>query len=535
MKLRDFQAEDIAAIQANNYRAIVANAPGTGKTIECLECLNRDRVKLAPAVVVCPASVAVHWQREAKKWCPWATAHIVQGRSSSLPDKTPNIVIIPWSLLADRYLEIMGLQPMLLIADEAHYAKCPDSLRSQALSHIARTTPHILLLTGTPIVNTQQELGVLQGLFGEKPPIMVRRLIEDVAKDIPPKTRSILAVTLRPKAKAEYDRVEETFSKWLKAALASRMEAGEARAAAHRALAAEALVKIGYLRRTLASAKVRAAADWVGRAVRVGEPVVVFCEHRDVVEALQDLLRKQRIRFVTVAGATPKGKRQAAIDSFQKGEVPVFIGTRAAKEGITLTRARNLLFVERYYTSADEEQAEDRIRRIGQTHPTTIWFLHTPGTIDDRLTSIINNKRRIIKDAIGAAHIAESDRSAVIDLISAWGTHVGSPSKDELLGLDDVLPPLPAAWTVCKLLFRKGRWGRASAQRWAKMNGYPVRSVRESDKLVVLYTQRPSHFQKLSFGSERISNDIQAVVGERRIRKRSTSSKASRKTGAGRR
>ncbi len=519
LTLREFQVEDVDLVQEHDYRAIIANAPGTGKTIECLECLNRDRKKLTPALVVCPSSVVTHWVREARRWCPWARVQVVSGRSSPLPRRKPDIMVLPWALLAHRVAEALALAPGLVVADEAHYAKAASALRSQALARVVRRCDHLLLLTGTPIINTHHELGALQGLYGDRPPVMIRRLIEDVAPDIPPKTRSEVPVSLRPADQARYQRVEDDFAKWLSASLRRRLSAGEARAAAHRSLAAEALVKIGYLRRFLARAKVPAAADWIARAVRLGEPVVVFCEHRDVVAALQALLKRQRLRFVTVDGSTPRKQRQVAIDRFQGGEVPVFLGTRAAKEGITLTRARNLLFVERYYTSADEEQAEDRIRRIGQTHPTTIWFLHAPGTVDDRLAAIIGRKRRIVRTAVGAADIAESDQATVLELISTWDTHVGEPADPTALGAGDRLPALPNPWLVCKLMFKGKRWTSSAARGWARMNGYAVCSVSQAGAVVKVMSQSPASFTPGTFQAVSLCEDVQAVVGKRKLRK----------------
>ena len=530
LQLRPFQSEDVAFIQQHDYRVLVANAPGTGKTIECLACLKRDRKKLIPAVVVCPPSVAHNWRRETKKWCPWAKVYIVKGRKTPLPKKHIDVIIVPWSILSMRYLEIAQRNPRFLIVDEAHFAKNEEALRSQALHILASRIPHLVLLTGTPLINNERELEVLRGLFGTEDPPMLRRLLEDVAPDIPPKTRSIIPIELRPKQKAEYRRVESDFEFWLQEELRKRLQAGEAEAAAHRAMAAEALVKVGYLRRTLGKAKVFAAAEWIGRAVRMGEPVVVFAEHRTTVRRLQHLLRKQRILYVTIEGATPTGERLKAIDAFQSGKVPVFIGTKAAKEGITLHRARHLLFVERFYTSADEEQAEDRIRRIGQKYATTIWFLHGVETIDDRLSQIIESKRRLIEKAIGSADVNETDESAVMDLISTWGAHSSRSTDATQLGQAKTLPALPSPAQVCSLMFGAERWTLKSAQIWAKMNGYHAVKVYKRGKVVTVSNHNPAMFYPGSFSSVSLSKDIQAVVGRRRSKGRSTRNKARRKT-----
>jgi hypothetical protein len=494
----------------------------THNTPTALGCINADRAKLTPTLIVCPASVVTNWCREARKWVPGAVIHAIADMATPMPRRKVDVFVTSWSLLHMRYLEILALKPKFLIVDEAHYAKAGDeTLRGQALSMISRRTPHMILLSGTPIVNRSAELETLKGLFNQDEDVpMIRRHLEDVLPEIPPKTRSTLPVALRPKDETEYRKAEKDFADWLEMELQRRMAQGEALAAAERALAAEALVKTGYLRRLLGLAKVPAAVDWIGRAVRVGEPVVVFCEHQEVVARLQTLLTKQRIRHVTVDGSTARTQRQVAIDGFQAGLVPVFIGTKAAKEGITLTRGRNLLFVERYFTSAEEEQAEDRIRRFGQKYPTTIWFLHAADTIDDRLSEIIDTKRKVVDETIGSATIEESDESAVVELIAAWHENAARPHQPTAeptdLGLGKPLPPMPSPNECYQLTFKTTRWTKASAKAWAAMHGFRPSDIRVVDGVVrvsVLPLDRfvPGKFQRVA-----VSADISATMGVRR-------------------
>ena len=408
-----------------------------------------------------------------------------------------------------------------VVVANCHLAKNADALRTQALSIIAKRAPHMILLSGTPLVNRPAELETIKGLFGQEDEVpMIRRHLEDVLPEIPPKMRSVLPVQLRPKDEGEYRKAEKDFADWLEMELQRRMSQGEALAAAERALAAEALVKTGYLRRLLGLAKVPAAVDWISRAVRVGEPVVVFCEHQEVVARLRTLLTKQRIRHVTIDGGTGRKQRQLAIDTFQAGLVPVFIGTKAAKEGITLTRGRNLLFIERYFTSADEEQAEDRIRRFGQKYPTTIWFLHAEETLDTRLSEIIETKRKLVDETIGSADIEESEEAAVLELISAWHENAAKPhqptSQATDLGLGKPLPPLPSPNECYRLLFRPPRWTKAAAKAWSAMHGFRPTEIHAVDAGIQVGVLPLDRFVPGKFHRVAISADIVATLGVRR-------------------
>ena len=519
--LRPFQVEDVAFIKKHDYRVLVANAPGTGKSPTSLVCITGDRVKLTPTLIICPASVVTNWCREAKKWVPGAVIHAITDLGTKMPTRKVDVFVISWALLAERYLDLVALKPQFIIGDEIHLAKNEDALRTQALAILARRTPHMILLSGTPLVNRPAELETIKSLFGTQNVPMIRRHLEDVLPEIPPKSRSILRVRMRPKDEADYRKAQKEFAEWLEVELARRLTVGDVRAAAERTLAAEALTKAGYLRRLVGLAKVPAAIDWISKAVRVGEPVVVFCEHQEVVSRLQRFLTKQRIRHVTIDGGTGRKQRQAAIDAFQAGLCPVFIGTKAAKEGITLTRGRNLLFVERYFTSADEEQAEDRIRRFGQAHPTTVWFLHANDTLDDRLQEIIDTKRKIVAEHLGSVHIEETEEDAVLELISAWhenaARHHQPKSEATDLGLGKPLPPLPSASEVLRVSFKPGRWAEGTARAWATMHGYKTTSVVVKEGVVRVNSVPLDRFVPGEFRTVQISADISAVVGERKL------------------
>jgi len=397
-----------------------------------------------------------------------------------------------------------------------HFAKNEAALRTQALASLAVRAPHLLLLSGTPIINDTEELDSINGLFGAKPPVMIRRLLEDVAKDIPHKTRARVNVELPPKVATRYRSAAEDFAAWLEKEMATRMSQGEAGDAAARALAAEALVKIGYLRRILAIGKVYAAADFTARLVRAGEPVVLFAEHKAVMLRLRKCLHKQRIPYVMIDGSTSAKARHQAVEDFQKNKIPVFLGSKAAKEGLTLTAARHLIFVERYWTSAEEEQGEDRIRRIGQIHPTKIWFLHVPQTVDDRISAIIDRKRRIVRQAIGSENIADTPETTVASMLSEWSTHAGAPMMDTTeLGITDPLPPLPRDRDVYVIRFKEARWQPESALRWCKMMGYrPTRSTPTLGGFE-FHVRPATDFVPGDFTLFRVAQDIAIYVGRR--------------------
>jgi hypothetical protein len=466
-----------------------------------------------PALVVCPASVTRNWKREFKSWAPGLRVQVVEDMSTPL-DKHANVYVTSWALIDPREMDFHSRGLRAVFADEAHLAKNPDALRSQALYRLTRGNKGLLLMTGTPIVNTRDEMEALTALYGTQPP-MIRRLLEDVAPEIPPKKRSYLYIKLRDRAQREYDQADDDFETWLRREKERLLGEGMAEASVERAMAAEAFTKMGYLRRLLGESKVPAAADWIARAVRIGEPVVVFVEHQAALKKLVKSLRAQRIRHAVLEGKTPQKKRQKYIDQFQANRFPVLICTKAGKEGITLHAARHLLFVERFYTSADEEQAEDRIRRIGQTHKTTIWYLHAAGTIDDRLDTIVRSKRVIIRQAIRAESTAETTLSNVEALVRSWEKFIPRDVAVTTLGRGDPLPPLPPPTQAHAIVFTGSRWKTKSAASWCRMHGYlPSKRVGTAGRFRLI-VHPIEVFKPREFTAVPVCGDVKVIVGVR--------------------
>ena len=514
-KLKAFQREDVNKIKKANLRALVASAPGTGKTCVALSSVLETGKWSLPCLIVCPSSVTRNWAKEIKLWAPGLRSHIIEDTNGKIPSDM-EVYIISWALLDPRCMELLGMEFRSIVGDECHLIKNPDAIRSQAFYKISRgKNMGILLLSGTPLVNRPEEMGVLQALF-EKTPLLIRRLLEDVAPEVPKKKRSYLYIKLRDRAQAEYERAVSDFEQWLRKKKEELLGEGMAESAVERALSAEAFVKFGYLRRLLAESKVPAAVDWVSRAVRVGEPVVVFLEHGEPLARFSEGLREQRIRHEIIEGATPPKKRQRYVDEFQANKFPVIICTDAGAEGITLHAARHLLIVERSLTSAKEEQKEDRIRRLGQRFPTTIWFLHATGTLDDRLDVIIKTKRVIIRDAIGSEDTAESEAATVESLVRNWGQLVNTKArKITELGRTDPLPPLPSPGGAHAILFSGERWKAQSAARWCRMNGYMPTGSFDMDTRFKLIINPADLFKPNQFTAFKVCSDVKVIVGKR--------------------
>jgi len=396
-------------------RAFLADEQGLGKTVEALAALEADGAY--PAIVVCPASMKLVWEREASRWLPHRSVALVHGRAPVPP--AGEITIVNYDIVAAHRVALARRRPQALIVDESHYCKNPHAKRTHAVRRLAEAVVPDglrLALTGTPVLNHPEELipqlriiGRLED-FGSgarfarefqnqdseerlhwhlRRHCFVRRLKSDVLPQLPAKRQVVVPVALTNEA--EYRLAEDDVIAWLRSQPLDLRELG-ARIAA--ALRAERLAQLTTLQRLAARGKLAAALAWVEDFLASGEPLVLFARHIEIQHAVLH-------RFpdaLHLLGADSLAHREASISAFQDPGGPTLIvcATRAAAQGITLTRASNVCFLELEWTPAMHDQAEDRCHRVGQRDAVTAWYLLAAGTIDETMATLIQCKREIV-------------------------------------------------------------------------------------------------------------------------------------------
>lgn len=518
MVLRPFQREGVDFLAKNDHRVLLADAPGCGKTPQVLMAIRENPRKLCPALVVVPASVVQNWRNEAERWIPGVNVCLAATTAAPL-DPRAHITVTTWDLLATRAEEYARAGFRYLVCDEAHYAKNPEAQRTKGLVEVASAVPHITLLTGTPLVNDEEEYHGLMRLIDPEegnPPIL-RRLLENVAPDIPQKKRIILPAEIPDEIRREYEEVVQVYEQWLNEYLPKVMENLSAvSAVAERAVETESLSKLSYLRRVLGRGKVPAAAAWALDLVKgKREQVVIFGQYVDVLDLLGQALSKLGITYVRLDGTTSQEQRQAAVEAFQKKQVDVFLGSQAAREGITLTNACNLLFLERWWTPAAEEQAEDRIRRIGQTRSTTIWYLHAENSLDDRIEEIVERKRRLMAHYVGMARTETNTHGEVMNVwrrIKVLSNGVPLLAHNPKATLD--IPPLPSARQIFSVVFAPQRWPSDALMRHMRKNGCRTRQIERGNGVIRVQSRSVSAFAAGSIKRFRLAEGLWLEIGK---------------------
>jgi superfamily II DNA or RNA helicase len=396
-------------------RAFLADEQGLGKTVEALTALEADHAY--PAIVVCPATMKLGWQREAARWLPHRSVAVVEGRIAVPPEG--EITILNYEIVAAHREALARRRPRALVVDESHYCKNPRAKRTQAVRRLANSVASDglrLALTGTPVLNHADELIAQLRVIGRledfgsgarfsqqfrgrlseerlhwhlRRRCFVRRLKSEVLPQLPAKRQVVVPVGLTNEA--EYRLAEKDVIEWLRS---QPLDLSELNARIAATLRAERLAQLGTLQRLAARGKLAAALAWIEDFLVSGEPLVVFARH---VEVQQAVLRRFPAALHLI-GADSLADRDAAVEAFQDPEGPSLIvgATRVAAQGITLTRASNVAFLELEWTPAMHDQAEDRCHRIGQRDAVTAWYLLAAETIDETMARVIQSKRAIV-------------------------------------------------------------------------------------------------------------------------------------------
>ncbi|MEA2170676.1 MAG: SWI/SNF-related matrix-associated actin-dependent regulator of chromatin subfamily A-like protein 1 [Solirubrobacteraceae bacterium] len=414
-ELRPFQRAGVHYL-LEARRSFLADEQGLGKTVEALAALEEDDAY--PAVVICPASLKLNWEREATKWLPHRKLQVVSG-GAVIADEGADITILNYEI-TDKHAQRLAIRhPRALVLDESHYVKNPRAKRTQAVRRLATSLgPHALklALTGTPVMNHPDELIAQLRIIGRledfgsgakfarrfqgagaeerihwhlRRSCFVRRLKVDVLPQLPAKKQVVVPVALDNES--EYRRAEADIVAWLRE---QPLELAELEAKVAATLRAERLAQLNALKRLAARGKLGAAMGWIDDFLESEEPLVVFSGNREV----QELLLGRFPKALHIVGDDSIEKREQAVHAFQDPAGPQLIicATRVAGQGITLTRASNVVFLDLEWTPAMHDQAEDRLHRIGQHDAVTAWYLLAAKTIDETIVELIERKRGIV-------------------------------------------------------------------------------------------------------------------------------------------
>jgi SNF2 family DNA or RNA helicase len=467
----------LAFLHRFGLNGILADDMGLGKTLQTLAVIHRAKEltnSTLPSLIICPTSVVNNWKAEIQKFFRTSSVIIYTGnnRERKLPPlhltgttkhrQSGAFVVTSYDIARLDHDKLNSIPWLYVVVDEGHNIKNPDAKRTKAIKTI--NGQHKLALTGTPIQNNLEELWSLfdyampgylgtrkdfRDLYGrngrtnwdavrggESPlkerihPFVMRRLKEDVATDLPSKTIVPEHVELTARQvklykqvinSPEYKRmVEEVEQKGIGRSRPAILAAlTKLRAICNHPILAKGEPKATAVKYN-DSAKLERLKELMEEIVESEHRTLLFSQSTQMLDIIEDFFKKWQITTVRLDGSTPPSKRSQLVDEFNGNDAVhcFLISTKAGGTGLNLTGADTVIFYDHDWNPANDNQAQDRAYRIGQTKPVTVYKLICRGTIEDKIL-----ERQAIKQSL-ADQIIGADEEGFKDL-----------TKEELLAL----------------------------------------------------------------------------------------------------
>jgi superfamily II DNA or RNA helicase len=430
-------------LRESAFGGILADEMGLGKTHEVMAlvaALHAAGAARGPALVVCPRSVLDHWETKVREYAP-SLGPVVFHAGSRERDPAPlaraRLVLTTYGILS-RSADVLGsVEWDTVILDEAQKIKNAGT----ATARLARAlrARHRLAMTGTPIENRASDLWsvmefLMPGYLGGAEhfrrrfanpiaagsaealvalqravrPFKLRRLKQEVLPDLPRKVEDYRACRLSAHQAALYREILARRA----APLVERLKTPGARIDHIHVFAVltllkrlcdhPALVARGAAARAMASGKFEMFKELLEEILDAGEKVVVFSQYLEMLDLIEAHLRGKGVGFAGIRGKTTD--RRGELRRFQDDPAcRVFVGSLLAGGlGIDLTAASVVVHYDRWWNAAREDQATDRVHRIGQARGVQVWKLVTLGTIEERIDRIIRDKRALLETLVEA-------------------------------------------------------------------------------------------------------------------------------------
>lgn len=408
-------------------RMILALDMGLGKTLigcvwaRAFQKAYGDELKV---ICVCPVSLVAEWKRTAEEATSIVVEVVGTGKNNKPDPESRLMHICSWAKIPDKIAR--SIRHYVVVCDEAHSMQSIDAARTKAVLNLTKSNRcvGVLLLSGTPMKNGKPSnlfplLKAVRHPFGDNRKAYETHFCDGREKSfgrgrsawdangasnldqlgehisthllhmtkkeclgdtVPPQTRVIKKVPVSSKHQLQHNQA-------LNKLATIYAETGKLESAGDDILSAVARVRhIGSY------AKISATVAITCEVLKEQPAVVIFTSFSSVAKLVHKRLSESGWEGELLTGETPAKKRQPMVDRFQEGLSPVFVATfGAGGVGLTLTAAYTIILLDRPWTPGEARQAEDRVRRIGQTKPvTSIWMVAFD--LDHQIDSVLEQK-----------------------------------------------------------------------------------------------------------------------------------------------
>ena len=407
---------------------ILGDEMGLGKTLQVIALIvSRKTIASTPALIIAPVSLLENWRREFAKFSVGMNVYVHHGSKRTGLYKVllqHDVIIMSYNTAcSDQALLKMIIWDTLVI-DEAQNIKNPDATRTLSIKAIRRNTA--IAVTGTPFENHVTDLWSLMdfaipgclGTLGEfekevpddaygariiEPyltPIMLRRVVSEVANDLPERIDVPQALVLSEDEASAYEQTREDIIKAngnMRATLPLLQKLRMYCTHPFLLYGTNESDPIRY------STKYERMCELLEEIKALGEKTLLFTSYNRMFDILLlDIPKRLQIPVYAINGSTPQSERQAIIDSFSitHGSALLVLNPRAAGTGLNITAASRVIHYNLEWNPALEDQASARAYRRGQKKNVFIYRLFYQGTVEEIINDRIEKKREMFDEAI---------------------------------------------------------------------------------------------------------------------------------------
>lgn len=444
--LRTYQNEGVQwldRLRSMHLNGILADDMGLGKTLQAIIAISQSKIDHphSISIIVCPTSLVYNWKEEFGKFNPDLRILVVDGNPTSRKKLLNNlqkydVIITSYTLLQKDIEAYKKVHFLYAILDEAQHIKNRGTRNAQSVKMILAS--HRLILTGTPIENSLDELwslfdflmpGLLSSYdrFVEKyirhssqqpgkhmenlrrkvSPFILRRMKKDVLSDLPPISEIVYHCHLSEVQQALYrsyaTTAREELSQLVKKEGFDRVQIHVLatltrlkQICCHPAIFAKDQAEIGD------SAKYDMLMELLHTLIEGKHKTVIFSQYTRMLNIMREDFQKQGIRFEYLDGSSKN--RLSIVKKFNEDEnTSVFlVSLKAGGSGLNLVGADTVIHYDMWWNPAVENQATDRVHRMGQKQSVSSYKLITLNTIEEKILELHNRKRSLVKDVVSS-------------------------------------------------------------------------------------------------------------------------------------
>nr|XP_043628386.1 probable ATP-dependent DNA helicase CHR12 [Erigeron canadensis] len=461
-ELRNYQIEGLqwmVSLSNNNLNGILADEMGLGKTIQTISLiayLMENKGVTGPHLIVAPKAVLPNWINEFSTWVPSISAYLYDGRQDERKAMREELLEGKFNVLITHYDLIMRDKSFLkkipwyyMVVDEGHRLKNSESVLAKTLVSGYQIRRR-LLLTGTPIQNTLQELWSLLNFllptifnsvenfeewfnapFADKcdvtitdeeelliirrlhqviRPFILRRKKDEVEKDLPVKTQTILKCDMSAWQKVYYQQVTDVGRVGLDTGT------GKSKSLQNLTMQLRKCCNHPYLftgdyniwrkeEIVRASGKFELLDRLLPKLHRAGHRVLLFSQMTKLMDILDVYLQLHGFKYLRLDGSTKTEERGTLLKQFNAPDSPYFLfslSTRAGGLGLNLQTADTVIIFDSDWNPQMDQQAEDRAHRIGQKKEVKVFVLVSVGSIEEVILERAKQKMGIDAKVIQA-------------------------------------------------------------------------------------------------------------------------------------